>query len=633
MLRTTQGMTQHQLAFLLDCKSKLHRRAAFSISPGSLTSYSDFFICRSLGMSAWSRFVNVFRGDRLNREIAEEFEAHLQAAIDAGLDPLAARQSFGPLQQRREDSRDIRVVAWLDALRADSVFGWRQLSKARMTSAAAILSLALGIGACTSAFRLIDALLLRPLPIADPQRVYEVFRHEIGWNGKPETFDGWAYPVFAQMRDAVKSQAELIAVSYTERMDLTYRSMEEMEKAHVQYVSGRMFGSFGLHPSLGRVLTERDDLEPGAHPYAVLSYDYWTRRFERDPTPLGRTFRLDNRLYEIVGVAQDGFTGTEPGTVVDIFLPAMMNPYVTRSDSTWHRTLAVLTPGAAIEPLRQRLDAISLSFERERAKGFTDLSKQGIENYLRQSVLLEPAPSGVSGLQDEHRRSLTALAVLVGLVLLIACANVANLLTAQAAARTREMGLRVSIGAGRGRLIQLMLVESATLAALSGALSAFFAWWSAPFVVAMINPPGDPVRLILPADLRVFTFGIALTILVTLLFGLTPALRASAVRPISALKGGEDPHARGRLMHLLIATQVVFCFVVLFVAGLFAASFISPPAFLLTASSHSTLPPNTLSPPPIGIKSRISCAPFPVSSELPSRVGRCSADTVGMTTF
>ena len=176
-------------------------------------------------------------------------------------------------------------------------------------------------------------------------------------------------------------------------------------------------------------------------------------------------------------------------------------------------------------------------------------------------------------MQAEYLRSLTALAVLVALVLLIACANVANLLTAQAAARAREMALRVSIGAGRWRLVQLVLVESAWLAFLAAAVGAFFAWWSAPFVVARINPPDNPAHLVLPADWRVFGFVLVLTFAVTILFGLAPALRASAVKPASALKGGEDPHSRRRLMHFLIAGQVAVCFVVLFVGGLFVLTF------------------------------------------------------------
>ena len=524
-------------------------------------------------MSLWTRFANLVRGGRLNSEIDEELQSHIAEAIEQGRDPAEARRAFGSLLRHREESRDIRLVAWLDSLRADAIFGWRQLRKRKMTSAAAILSLALAIGACTAAFRLIDALLLRPLPVAEPERLYDLARQGIGPEGKPVSFDGWAYPAFRQMRAAVMDQAELIAISYAERMDLTYGSGREIEKAYVAYVSGSMFHSFGIPPALGRLFAENDDLKPRAHPYAVLSHDYWARRFGQDPRVIGRTFRAGDSLLEIVGVASAPFTGTEPGTVADIFLPAMMHPFVERSDATWHRILARLKPGVAVEPVRQKLNATSRAFEEERLKSFRNLSKRSIDNFLAQTLILEPASAGASGLQKDYRRSLIALAVLVALVLLIACANVANLMTAQAAARAREMALRVSIGAGRWRLMQLVLVESAWLAFLAAAMGALFAWWAAPFVVSGINPPDNPARLLLPPDSRVLAFGLSLTIGVIVLFGLAPALRASSVKPASALKGGEDPHSRRRLMHALIAAQVAFCFVVHFAAGLFAATF------------------------------------------------------------
>src|SRR5580692_10771937 len=227
-------------------------------------------------MSLWSRIANLFRGDNLSREIDEELQSHIEDAIGHGRDPAEVQRAFGSPLRHREHSRDVRLLPWLDSLRADAVFGWRQLLKRKVTSAAAILSLALGIGACLSAFRLIDALLLRPLPIAAPNRLYELYRDEIGFDGKPGTFDGWAYPAFRQMREAVKNQAELIAISYAERTDLTYRSDQEMEKAYIQYVSGWMFPASGIQPSLGRLFTENDDHTPGAHPYAVISHDYWT---------------------------------------------------------------------------------------------------------------------------------------------------------------------------------------------------------------------------------------------------------------------------------------------------------------------------------------------------------------------
>ena len=469
--------------------------------------------------------------------------------------------------------RTIRLLTWLESLQADAVFGLRRLNKTKVTSAAAILSLALAIGACTSAFRLIDALLLRPLPIAEPQRLYFLSRQGIGWDGKPSTDDSCEYPLFRRMRAAVKDQAELLAISHAERVDLTYKSDEEMEKAHLQYVSGWMFSSFGLRPALGRLLTENDDLTPGAHPYAVISHDYWSHRFGQDPNVVGRTFRMGEHLYQIVGVAEEPFTGTEPGTMTDIFVPTMMDPYVTRLDASVARAFALLKPGVPIEPLRQKLQANARTFEAERAKAFVGMPKKSLEDFLNQTELLESAPTGVSDLQNDNRRSLVALGVLVSLVLLIACANVANLMTAQAASRAREMALRISIGAGRWRLVQLLLIESAWLALLASGLGALFAWWSAPFVVTMINPADNPARLALPADWRVLGFGLALTLTVTFLFGLLPALQISAIKPVSALKGGDDPHSRRRLMHVLLALQVSFCFLVLFVAGLFVATF------------------------------------------------------------
>ncbi|MEO8370870.1 MAG: ABC transporter permease, partial [Candidatus Solibacter sp.] len=280
-------------------------------------------------MSRWTRITNALGGARLDREIDEEIESHLREAAEHGRDPGEARRAFGSPLRQREASRDAKVSAWLDSVRADTVFALRQLRKKKAATAAAVLSLGLAIGACTTAFRLIDALIFRPLPIAQPERLYALGRRGVDPAGRPGIARNWAYPSFVLMRAAVKGDAELIAAAPPNPTDLTYRNQTETERAYVQYVSGWMFGQFGLQPAAGRVFTERDDERPGAHPYAVLSHDYWRRRFAGDPAIVGRTFRLSETVYEIVGVAAAPFTGTERGTVTDIFLPMMMHKAVT----------------------------------------------------------------------------------------------------------------------------------------------------------------------------------------------------------------------------------------------------------------------------------------------------------------
>jgi putative ABC transport system permease protein len=517
-------------------------------------------------MSLWSRIANVFRRDRLNRDIEEELESHIAEAITEGRDPGEARRAFGSVLSHRERSRDIRLIPWLESLCADAVFGWRQLLKRKVTSAAAVLSLALAVGSCDAAFRLMDAMLWRPLPIAAPERLYVLSREVAGPDGKVLTNDYFEYPMFRQMRAQVKDQAELIAVSSADHIDLTYGSDQETEKAYQQYVSGWMFRSFGIRSALGRVFTENDDLTPGAHPYAVLSYDYWKRRFAEDPKVVGRTFRTGNEVYQIVGVAEGPFTGTEPGTVTDIFLPTMMmnNNAIVRSDYQWILTLVHLKPGVSVPLVREKLRPIFRAFVEERAKvSVNPLRDQRLE--------VNHVSVGVSGLQRGYRTALLVLGGLVMLVLLISCANVANLMTAQATARQREMALRVSIGAGRWRLVQLVVIECAWLAFFAAGIGACFGSWAAPLVVGMIGTPDNAVRLMLPMDWRVLGFGIAVALGCTILFGLAPALRASGVKPVSALKGG-SPHRRARMMQLLIAAQVAFCVLVVFAAGLFMAT-------------------------------------------------------------
>ncbi len=524
-------------------------------------------------MSWISRLSNFFRRSRIEHEIDEELASHIEEAMAQGRSAVEARKAFGGEILQRERSRDVKLLPWLDALLADVVFGWRQLRKRPAVSIAAILSLALAIGATTAAFQLVDAVLLRTLPVSHPDQLFYLAATYVDRDGHPDYRDDFDYPTFRQYREAVADRADLMVIGFSAPQDVVFGSGTEMERVHRQYISGNAFSVFGLQPAVGRLLSVHDDLIPGSDPIAVLSYDYWTRRFARDRNVIRQTFRMGNDQFQIVGVAPQGFIGTEPGTVTDVFMPAMINTKAIDSPGwSWFRIWVHPKAGLAAEQVRQPLQAYFTREHRERLKDFhSDTPKPVIDAYLSEKLILLPAASGASEVQKTYRRPLLILAALVALVLLIACTNVGNLLAGQAASRAREMALRVAIGAGRRRLIQMVLVESALLAAMASAAGTLFAAWSAPLVISMLHVPEDPVRLVLESGWRSLVFSIGLASLVALLFGLAPALQASGVKPMTALKG-EDLHSR-RGMQALLAAQMGFCVLVQFVAGLFVSTF------------------------------------------------------------
>ncbi|MBM3735170.1 MAG: FtsX-like permease family protein [Acidobacteria bacterium] len=524
-------------------------------------------------MRWWTRISNTLRGQRLDREIDEELESHLEEAARQGRDTAEARRAFGSALRLREQSHEARAITWIESAAADFVFGWRQLRKSRNASAAAILSLALATGACTAVFRLIDAVLLRPMPVADPGNLYVAAYTYTTFDGSIDRGHGSEYPAFVRMRDAVP-EAELLAISYATRIGVRFNGGPEGERQFLQYVSGNTFLSFGLKPALGRLIAPADDLKPGAHPVAVISHDYWIRQFGGDPGVLGRTFHWNGTPVEVIGVAPEGFTGTETGSMTDIFMPVMMNAKAIGNPSwVWHRIWVRARPGSDLRVVRDKLRAAFHSFRREQVRSWPGSTpQQRIDEFVGAELVLEPAGAGVSGLQRHYHRPLMIIAVLAVMVLLIACANVANLLTARAAARAREMALRVSIGAGRGRLVRLVFAESLLIAVAASGLGALLGWWGAPLVVRMVSTPDSPVGLVLPFDYRVAAFSALLTLMVSVLFGLAPALRASAVEPAAALKGGDSSRGRRRSMSAMVAFQVAFCFAVFSTACTFTAS-------------------------------------------------------------
>ena len=530
-----------------------------------------------------SRVAGSLRRGRGDRELEQELQLHLDMAADAARQrgysaedaQRAARIQLGGTTQAMEALRDQRSLPWIDALSSDIVFGWRQLNKHRAVSAAAILSLGLAIGATTAAFRLLDAVLLRTLPVADAGRLFVLSFTEVDSQNRVEERDDFDYPTYRRYAKVVGDRGDLMVVGQTAQQDAAIGSAGEPEKAFRQFVSGNVFPSFGLRPAIGRLLTPADDDAPGAHPVAVISYDYWTRRFARDPAVIGQTIRLNNQTYEMVGVAPRDFIGTEPGRITDVFVPATMNVEALNSPGwSWFRIWMRPKPGIPTAEVQQVLQTAFTEEHQQRVKTLpADTSRQSIDAYLKNTIALLPAAAGASGLQKNFRKPLLILAALVMLVLLIACTNVANLLIGQAMSRGREMALRVSIGAERWRLIRLVLVESALLAVCASLVGTLFGWWFAPLIVSMLAPAEDPVRLVLDADWRAIGFAVALATLVTCLFGLAPAIRASSFRPSSALKGESNPRGHRRLMDGLIAVQMAFCVFVLVVAALFVATF------------------------------------------------------------
>jgi len=517
------------------------------------------------------------RRRQYTEDLDDEMRFHLEEEAarlveERGLTPdeaaAAARRDLGSPLAVRSHTRDVWTFPTLDQIARDAAYGWRQLTRAKLRSGAAIVSLALAVGACLTTFTVTDALLYRPLPVRDAARLHVVMRESHGADGPPRAFDGVEYPLYLRMQAAV-SGASLVAASYTSRSaDITFGSDQDIEKAYLQYVSGDFFERFGLRPSTGRLLTAADNETATPRLVAVISDRYWSRRFGRDPGVIGRSLRVGPTTFEIVGVAAAPFTSVEPGLSIDVWLPAAAHPSAAELGSSWARVLVIPDAGVSIASIRDQIQAQLTAYQLFRSPTFTGIPEPLRQRLLTEQVRLDPAPSGVSGMQERYRRGLGAVALLVGLVLLVACANVGNLMIARTAARARELALRVSLGAGRRSVLQLVLAECAWIGLLASLLAIGFAAVAGPAVVARVNVADDPAWLALQLDIRSTAFGTALTLAVTMLFGLAPALVALRVTPAAALQGGHTPRSYRRVMLGLVSVQVAFCVLVVFVGGL-----------------------------------------------------------------
>jgi predicted permease len=530
-----------------------------------------------------SRLVNLVRAQRLNDDLDDERQFHLTARTEdlvrQGMSPedahAQARRQFGNALSLRDSSRDIRIWPRLESILLDVRFGLRLFRKNPTVTAAAVLSLSFGIGACAAAFSLINALMLRPLPVADPQRlVYAVYRSSTD----TEDLASFNYPLFVRMRDASRTQIQLFGMSYTTRRDAVFDDAGgQSERVYAQWISGDALSILGVKPVLGRLFTASDDVTPGQHPVAVISHDFWQRRFGGNPAVLGRWLTVREKQLQIVGVTEVGFTGVEPGVMTDVWAPNMMwsDEALSSPAWSWFRVWGRLQPGVRAEQAQAQLQTTFTTFRREHVSGLpADTPTNRVAAYVNTPIRLLSASNGPSALRERFGRALWILGAVAILVLLIAAANVASLLLARTAARGREMALRISIGAGRARLIQQILIESVLLSIASCSLGAIVALTAAHNVVRLLSTSAFTIRLDVSPDWRVLAFLGCLGAAVTLVFGLAPALTASGMSPHEVMSsGGGRQTTRIGMFRPFVAAQVAFSFVVLFIGGLLLTSF------------------------------------------------------------
>jgi len=528
-------------------------------------------------MPLWSKVANIFRTARHNREIDEELAIHIAMREEdnrrRGMSPADARRDaelrLGNSLLERERARDAGILRWLDTLMQDLRYAVRTLSKTPVLTAVVILSLALGIGANTAIFSLTHALLLRSLPVADPQRLYSVL---VGRN------DSLTNPIWEDLRDHQDA--------FTSAFAWASQSFDSSQGGETRPVpgamaSGAVFRTLGLEPSLGRLFTEDDDKVGGgsAGPVAVLGYDYWTRAYGADPGVLGRTLRLNGKPFQIVGVAPEGFHGVIVGQTADVIIPLGTEAWLQGKESIlqyrsywWLNVMGRLKPEYTEKQAAERLQALARGVMERTAP--PEFKPEDARGYLNSKLIIENAARGASDARNEMRTPMLVLTVVVGLVLLIACANVANLLLARAASRRREIAVRIAMGASRARVIRQVLTESLVLACAGGALGIALAPTAARLLLRGAATARDEVFLDLHPDLTVLAFTAAVAVLCGLLFGAAPAWRASHVAPQTGLYEGSGAAGdrRGRLRSALVAVQVALSLVLLTASGLFFSS-------------------------------------------------------------
>jgi predicted permease len=541
----------------------------------------------------WARLRGSFAGQRRERELAEELECHLQMRIDdnlrAGMSLDDARRAAllesGGIESSKEACRDRRGLPALDAVMRDARHTLRLLRRSPVFTFVAVLSLALGIGANTAIFTLLDQAVLRRLPVRDPEQLLMI------WTSGPSLGSNQgsrasSYPMYQDFQRQASTLSHVFC-RYITPVSITVGG--QSDRVIGELVSGNYFQALGVGAELGRVFSpEADDREYKGHPVVVLSHRYWATRFASDRGVLGRTILVNNYPMAVVGVSEEGFSGIDPVLSPQIRIPVQMKPVVTPASDNlgdrrrqWVQVFARRKPGATSESAQASLQQVLTGVLRGeiQSPALRHVSDRDRVRFLARKVVMESAAHGYSALPTSYSNALAVLMGLVGVVLLIACFNVASLLFARAAARRKEFAMRLALGASRGQLLRQLLLESVALAAAGGAAGVLLSVATVSGLLHFLPTNGMLTALRAEPDWRVLTFSATLVMVAALLFGLAPAWQALKVDLWGALKeaAGAAGGGRGsaRIRKALVTGQLAFSYLLVAAALLFATTLLN----------------------------------------------------------
>jgi putative ABC transport system permease protein len=546
-------------------------------------------------MTMWNRLQSWLRAALRRSHSEHEMHAELRFHIDVYTDDLVrtgvpreealrrARIEFGSVERAKEECRDARGVNLIESLHQDLRFGLRMLRKNPGFSVVAVITLALGIGANTAIFTVIDAVMLRSLPVERPEQLVAIGNpaqvHSYG-TGTPRT-DVFSYPLYREIRDRNTVFSSVLAGSNLQNLRITIE--RGAENINGRLVTETYFQTLGVAALLGRTFSTEEDRTPGADPELVISYGYWLRRFAADPAVIGRKVLLNNYPFTIVAVAPPGFFGEVVGDRPDLWAPMMMQPrlmpgrdFLESANDASLLLIARLKPGVTMEQARAEVNAIV-----QRALLVTldaKLSSDDRDALRKRKIAVDVSSGsrGLSRLREEFATPLLLLMAMVGLVLIVACVNVANLMLARSAGRQREIAVRFAMGARPARIVRQLLTESLLLASFGGAIGLLLAHWGSALLVSLVDAnrnTSGPLSLAL--DWRVLGFTTAICLLAGMLFGLAPALRVLHVKLGRSLKEGVRDFGTGsqsNIRYVLAASQIALGVLVLMAASLLVRS-------------------------------------------------------------